>query len=254
MSTRLAAAPSAPNWCGASSSWRVAAGKPVVVSMGDVAASGGYWITLSSDEVIAEPNTITGSIGIFAILPTADGLMKKLSINTEGYGTTWLTNAYDPRRPFDPRVGELVQAAIDRGYAEFIGKAAAARKTTPEKINEVAQGRVWTGTQALARGLVDRTGSYADALKSAARRAKLDEGQYVVRYVETDQKPIEQFLESLTGAAVQAIGPRLARSWLPLGTPPAALRDAQADMRWLADTTEGQKPFVGVVHCLCGMP
>jgi protease-4 len=231
-----------------------AAGKPVVVSMGDVAASGGYWITMSSDEVIAEPNTITGSIGIFAILPTADGLMKKLSINTDGYGTTWLTNAYDPRRPFDPRFGEVIQTTINRGYAEFIGKAAAARKTTPEKINEVAQGRVWTGTQALAHGLVDRTGSYADALKSAARRAKLEEGEYAVRYVEADRKPIDKVLDSLTGAAVQAVGPQLARSWLPLGTPPAAVRDAQHDMRWLADLTEGHKPFIGVVHCLCSAP
>jgi protease IV len=231
-----------------------AAGKPVVVSMGDVAASGGYWISMSSDEVIAEPNTITGSIGIFAILPTADGLMKKLSINTDGHGTTWLTNAYDPRRPFDPRFGEVIQAVINRGYAEFIGKAAAARKTTPEKINDVAQGRVWTGSQALQRGLVDRTGSYADALKSAAQRAKLDEGQYVVRYVEGERKPLEQLLSSLTGAAVQAMGPQLARSWLPLGTPPAAVRDVQRDMLWLADLTKGQKPFIGVVHCLCGAP
>ena len=231
-----------------------AAGKPVVVSMGDVAASGGYWISMSSDEVIAEPNTITGSIGIFAILPTADGLMKKLSINTAGHGTTWLTNAYDPRRPFDPRFGEVVQAVINRGYSEFITKAAAARKTTPEKIDEVAQGRVWTGTQALERGLIDRTGSYADALKSAAQRAKLEEGKFVVRYVETERKPIEQFLNSITGAAVQAIGPQLARSWLPLGTPPAAVRDAQRDMLWLADVTTGQKPFIGVVHCLCGAP
>jgi protease-4 len=231
-----------------------AAGKPVVVSMGDVAASGGYWISMASDEVIAEPNTITGSIGIFAILPTADGLMKKLSINTGGYGTTWLTNVYDPRRPFDPRFGEVIQATINRGYSEFIGKAAAARKTTPEKINEVAQGRVWTGTQALAHGLIDRTGSYADALKSAAQRAKLDEGKYTVRYVEADRKPIEQFLDSITGAAVQAIGPQLAQSWLPLGTPPAAVREAQRDMLWLAEVTEGQKPFIGVVHCLCSAP
>lgn len=231
-----------------------AAGKPVVVSMGDVAASGGYWISMSSDEVIAEPNTITGSIGIFAILPTAEGLMKKLSINTEGQGTTWLTNAYDRRRPLDPRFGEVIQAAIDRGYAEFIGKAAAARRTTPEKIDEVAQGRVWTGTQALERGLIDRTGSYADALKSAAQRAKLEEGKYAVRYVEADREPIERLLDSLTGAAVQAIGLQLAGSWLQLGTPPAAVREAQRDMQWLAAVTEGQKPFIGVVHCLCSAP
>jgi protease IV len=76
----------------------------------------------------------------------------------------------------------------------------------------------------------------------------------VVRYVEGERKPLEQLLSSLTGAAVQAMGPQLARSWLPLGTPPAAVRDVQRDMLWLADLTKGQKPFIGVVHCLCGAP
>jgi protease-4 len=221
-----------------------AAGKPVVVSMGDVAASGGYWISMSADEVIAEPNTITGSIGLFAILPTAGGLMKKLSINAEGHGTTWLTNAYDPRRPFDPRYGEVIQAAINRGYAEFIEKAAAARKTTPEKIDEVAQGRVWTGSQALQRGLVDRTGSYRDALKSAAQRANLVEGKYAVRYVEADLKQSERLFAMLAGTAVQIFGPQLASLWLPpgaLGTPPAVVLDVQRDMLWLTDLTQGQK-------------
>jgi protease-4 len=234
-----------------------AAGKPVVVSMGDVAASGGYWISMSADEVIAEPNTITGSIGLFAILPTAGGLMKKLSINAEGHGTTWLTNAYDPRRPFDPRYGEVIQAAINRGFAEFIEKAAAARKTTPEKIDEVAQGRVWTGSQALQRGLVDRTGSYRDALKSAAQRANLVEGKYAVRYVEADLKQSERLFAMLAGTAVQIFGPQLASLWLPpgaLGTPPAVVLDVQRDMLWLTDLTQGQKPLTGVVHCLCSAP
>ena len=231
-----------------------AAGKPVVVSMGSVAASGGYWISMASDEVIAEPTTITGSIGIFAILPTADGLMKKLSINTDGYSTTWLTNAYDPRRPFDPRFGEVIQSVIGNGYNEFIGKAAAARKTTPEKINEVAQGRVWTGTQALERGLVDRTGSYADALKAAAGRAKLADGAYAVRYVEADRKPFDMLLERLTGAAVRALGPQLALDMLPLGTPPVLVQTVQRDLLWLNDMSASRKPFAAVVHCLCEAP
>lgn len=231
-----------------------AAGKPVVVSMGSVAASGGYWISLASDAVIAEPTTITGSIGIFAILPTADGLMKKLSINTEGYGTTWLTHAYDPRRPFDPRFGGVLQSIIGHGYDEFIGKAAAARKTTPEKINDVAQGRVWTGAQALERGLVDRTGTYADALKAAADFAKLADGAYAVRYVEADRKPFDMLLERLSGAAVRALGPQLALNMLPLGTPPALAQTVQRDLLWLNDTSASRTPWSVIAHCLCEAP
>ncbi|RZU02993.1 signal peptide peptidase SppA [Rivibacter subsaxonicus] len=231
-----------------------AAGKPVVVSMGNVAASGGYWISMASDEVIAEPNTITGSIGVFGILPTAEGLMKKLSINTAGYTTTWLGQAYDPRKPLDPRLADVVQLAIGRIYQDFIGRAAEARKTTPDKIDAVAQGRVWTGAQALERGLVDRVGSYGDALQAAATRAKLADGAYAVRYVEPDRKPFERLLESISGAAVQALGPQLAQNWLPLGAPPALARDMQRELLWLSELSEGRQPFAGVVHCLCGPP
>ncbi|HEU4373892.1 MAG TPA: signal peptide peptidase SppA, partial [Telluria sp.] len=141
-----------------------AAGKPVVVSMGNVAASGGYWISMAADEVIADPSTITGSIGVFAILPTADKVVDKLGIHTAGVTTTWLADAYNPLRPLDPRFAQVVQSSINHIYSEFTTKAAAARKTTPEKIDAVAQGRVWTGVQAKERGLVDRLGSYRDAL------------------------------------------------------------------------------------------
>ncbi|HEX7437294.1 MAG TPA: signal peptide peptidase SppA, partial [Caldimonas sp.] len=153
-----------------------AAGKPVVVSMGDVAASGGYWISTSADEVIADPSTITGSIGVFGLLPSVDKALDKIGVHTEGVTTTWLGGAGDPRRPLDPRFAALVQAAIDHVYADFTAKVAQARKTTPEKIDAVAQGRVWSGAQAKERGLVDRLGSYGDALDAAAARAKLDKG------------------------------------------------------------------------------
>jgi len=142
------------------------AGKPVVVSMGSVAASGGYWISMAADEVIADPATITGSIGVVAMLPTAEKAMEKLSVNTGGVTTTWLGGAYDPRRGLDPRFAQMVQSVIGNIYSDFTTKAAIARKTTPDKINEVGQGRVWTGNQAKERGLIDRTGSLGDALKS----------------------------------------------------------------------------------------
>ncbi|MET0983058.1 MAG: signal peptide peptidase SppA, partial [Telluria sp.] len=118
-----------------------AAGKPVVVSMGSVAASGGYWIAMAADEVIADPSTITGSIGVFAIIPTAERVADKLGVRTAGVTTTWLADAYNPLRPLDPRFGQLVQSSINNVYREFTTKAAAARKTTPAKIDEVGQGR-----------------------------------------------------------------------------------------------------------------
>jgi protease-4 len=245
-----------------------AAGKPVVVSMGDVAASGGYWIAMAADEVIADPATVTGSIGVFGMLPTAAGLMAKLPVHTEGYGTTWLVNAYDPRKPLDPRFAAVVQSAIGHTYSQFTTLAAAARKTTPEKIDAVAQGRVWTGTQALERGLVDRTGSYADALEAAAQRAKLPSG-YAVRYLERDPGRLSRVL-GLLGLDAQAWAPLQAlaadavlgdasREALHAISPAAALANAtlpgwQKELGWLADVIERRKPFDAVVHCLCTVP
>ena len=237
------------------------AGKPVVVSMGDVAASGGYWIALAADEVIADPATITGSIGVFGMLPTAQGLMDKLSVGTGGHATTWLATGYDPRRPLDPRFEQLIQSAIGRVYTDFISKAAAARKTAPGKIDAVAQGRVWTGTQALERGLIDRNGAWSDALKAAAARAKLPEDARL-RWMEREPGRLEQlagFFKSTVSASVQqALGlgaPGLPVSGLSGAAPAGGLLDAgtQAlqDLVWLHDLAQRRRPFDAVVHCLC---
>ena len=243
-----------------------AAGKPVVVSMGDVAASGGYWIAMAADEVIADAATITGSIGVFGMLPTAQGLMDKLSVRAGGHGTTWLANAYDPRKPLDPRFEQLVQSAIGRIYTDFTAKAAAARKTTPDKIDAVAQGRVWTGAQALERGLLDRNGSWADALKAAATRAKLPDDARV-RWMEREPGRLEQlmgfFKSSVAAAVLETLGLRAgAASVDGLGlraksgtAHPAGLADAgvQAlnELVWLQDLAQRRRPFDAVVHCLC---
>jgi protease-4 len=237
------------------------AGKPVVVSMGDVAASGGYWIALAADEVIADPATITGSIGVFGMLPTAQGLMDKLSVGTGGHATTWLATGYDPRRPLDPRFEQLIQSAIGRVYTDFISKAAAARKTAPGKIDAVAQGRVWTGTQALERGLIDRNGAWSDALKAAAARAKLPEDARL-RWMEREPGRLEQlagFFKSTVAASVQqALGlgaPGLPVSGLSGAATAGGLLDAgtQAlqDLVWLHDLAQRRRPFDAVVHCLC---
>ncbi len=234
-----------------------AAGKPVVVSMGNVAASGGYWISMSADEVIADPATITGSIGVFAILPTADKVIDKLGVHTAGAPTTWLGDAGNPLRPLDPRFAQLIQGSINHIYAEFTTKAAQARKSTPEKIDAVAQGRVWSGAQAKDRGLVDKLGSYGDALKSAAQRAKLDKDFRVV-YVERESSKFDRLLDlfgntALAGVA-QAIGGQVRTGLSSTGLPPGAAVDMAHELGWLSEISNGRKPFTAVTHCLCESP
>lgn len=231
------------------------AGKPVVISMGNVAASGGYWISMSSDEVIADPATITGSIGVFAMLPTAEKVMEKLSVNTGGVKTTWLSNAYDPRRPLDPRFAELVQSSINNIYKEFTTKTAAARKTTPEKIDEIGQGRVWTGAQAKERGLIDRTGSFTDAIKSAATKAKLSDDPRIV-YIEREPTQFEKLLERFGGATTAMIAQQfnLQAAFTPIGVPAGVAREAREELQFLTEIAEKTKsgvPFVAVAHCFC---
>ena len=246
-----------------------AAGKPVVVSMGDVAASGGYWIAMAADEVIAEPSTITGSIGVFGILPTAQGLMDKAGVRTGGYRTTWLVGAYDFRRDLDPRFAQLVQTSIGHIYTDFTAKAAAARSTTREAIDAVAQGRIWTGEQARGHGLIDRTGTLADALKAARERAKLPEDA-AVRYVEKSPGPLAKVLQRLGVGHAHAqalLNLAQAMGWAADADAPAAWPSAAeaaaavpwlgatgvtGDLVWLRDVVQARQPFAAVVHCFCG--
>jgi len=233
------------------------AGKPVVVSMGDVAASGGYWISMSSDAVIADPGTITGSIGVFGMLPTADKLMDKLSLHTGGVTTTWLAGAYDPRRPLDPRYQALVQSGIDDIYGRFTTLAAQARKSTPEKIDTVAQGRVWTGSQAKERGLIDKLGSFDDAVQTAVQLAKLEvkAGEKPrVAYVERDMSRKERLLASLTGAVAPSMVDAFAQA-TGLDLLPAPVIEELATLKDLAkQSAAGHWEKAAAVHCLCSAP
>ena len=227
-----------------------AAGKPVVVSMGDLAASGGYWISMNANEIIADPSTITGSIGIFGLFMNVPEAMGKIGLNTDGVGTTWLAGAFDPTRPLDPRVGELIQQVINNGYANFIGRVAKARKQEVEAIDRVARGRVWTGAQAKEHGLVDKLGSFDDAVKSAARLAKLED--YETRYVEKEPSPFEAFF---AGMSQSSVGGFLARhGWLaPIGSlgerPDRELRQLQA----LLKQHHPGLPVSVQAHCECGL-
>jgi len=211
-----------------------AAGIPVVVSMGDVAASGGYWISMNANRIFAEPNTITGSIGIFGLFYTVPGTLAKLGVQSDGVATGPMAGAFDISRPLDPKVGAVIQAIIDKGYRDFVGNVASARGQSYAAIDAIAQGRVWTGEQALQRGLIDQLGGLHDAVADAAARAKLGK-DYGVRYQETPLGGIERFMlgfsQNATVRVLQGWGMQLPRWFarVPAMTGPLRLlRNAEA--------------------------
>ncbi len=159
-----------------------AAGKPLVVSMGGYAASGGYYISAPADEIWANPATITGSIGIFAIIPTVDKTLGKIGVGVDGVGTTALSGQLRIDRPLSDGARGVLQAVTAHGYDEFVARVAAGRKKTPEEVDAIAQGRVWAGVDAKRNGLVDQLGSFNDAVAAAARRAKLT--SYSTKFIE----------------------------------------------------------------------
>jgi protease-4 len=233
------------------------AGKPVVISMGSVAASGGYWVSMSSDEVIADAATVTGSIGVFAIFPTAEKVVEKLGVHTAGTTTTWMGDSFNPLRPMNPKFGEVIQMGVSNIYHEFTTKAAAARKTTPEKIDAVAQGRVWTGEQAKERGLVDTLGNFGDAIKSAASRAKMGEG-YRVAYIEREPSKFDRLFNMFGDTAAKtmskAISDQFKVAVAPTGIPPAAATEMIKELTWLADLRKENQTFMVMTHCMCTVP
>jgi protease-4 len=229
------------------------AGKPVVVSMGDLAASGGYWIGMDADRIYADPSTITGSIGIFGMVPTIPRALAKIGVHTDGVGTTPLAGAFDITRPLDPRVATVIQAVIDKGYRDFTGRVAKARGRSVGEIDAVARGRVWSGAQARERGLVDDFGGVADAVADAAKRARLGKpGTYQVRYLDGATTPFERFFsrfaESRAGAAMLR-GTGLGEAMLARALP----RQAQ-DLRFLQDALQahGGAPVKALAYCFCG--
>lgn len=173
-----------------------AKGLPVVVSMGGVAASGGYWVATAGDTIFAEPSTITGSIGIFGVVPSFEKSLAKLGIATDGVKTTPLSGQPDVAGGFTPQIDALFQAGIDHGYRQFLERVAKARGKTVAQVDEIAQGRVWDGGTARQIGLVDRFGGLEEAIAEAARRAKLDPAKVHAEYLE--KKP-DWWAELLSG-------------------------------------------------------
>lgn len=161
--------------------------KPVIVSMGGYAASGGYYISCGADYIISEPTTLTGSIGIFGMVPDASGLLEgKLGLHFDAVSTNKAYDLEPATGHLSPAAGAAMQAYVDRGYKLFISRVAAGRHMTAQRVNEIGQGRVWTGQQALALKLVDRLGTLDDAIVEAAKRAKLIDYEVTTSDIETN--------------------------------------------------------------------
>ena len=179
-----------------------ATGKPLVVSMGDLAASGGYYISAPANQIWASPATLTGSIGIFAIIPTIDQTLGKVGVSVDGVGTTPLAGALSYARPLSTEVSGLLQSQVNRGYQEFLDRVASGRRQTPQQIDAIGQGRVWAGGDALRLGLVDHLGTLEDAVKSAAQLAKVT--QYQVEFVQPHLSWAEQLFQQTQARAAGA--------------------------------------------------
>jgi len=227
------------------------AGKPVIVSMGNIAASGGYWIAMGADEVWAYPTTLTGSIGIFGFFPTFQDTLARIGVHTDGVGTTPLSGALRADRALQEPARKLLQSFIEHGYREFITLVAEYRQMSVDEVDAVAQGRVWTGSQAQRRGLVDQLGTLEQAVASAARSAGIAD-DYEVEYIERELSALEQFFVDVASASIRMAGVDSMRGttwWLPddLG------RKLVDDLRLIHSQVKAGRPGI-MAHCLCRAP
>jgi protease IV len=182
-----------------------AAGKPVVVSMSSYAASGGYYISAGANQIYANPTTITGSIGVFAVFPTFQRSLEKLGVTIDGFGTTPLAGEFRVDRPIGPAGRQLLQSSIDHAYQVFLKRVGDGRKKTVEDVDKIAQGRVWAGADAERLGLVDHLGGLKDAIDGAAKLADLGT-EYDVEYIEPNLSLREQLFMQLRSASARLAG------------------------------------------------
>lgn len=172
-----------------------AKGLPVVTSMGNVAASGGYWVSTASDRILAEPSTITGSIGVFGVLPSFEGLLTKLGIAADGVKTTPLSGEPDVMGGISPEFSRITQLGVENIYRQFLGLVSKARKLSPARVDAIAQGRVWDGGTARQIGLIDGYGGLEEAIAEAAKLAKLDPATARPYYIEPEVDPFTKFID-----------------------------------------------------------
>lgn len=182
-------------------------GLPVIMSFGSVAASGGYWIATAGDRIFAEPSTITGSIGVFGILPSFEGALQKLGLGADGVKTTPLSGEPDLLRGISPEAGRIIQMGVDSTYRRFLGLVSQSRKLPIQRVDEIGQGRVWDGGTARQLGLVDQFGSLDDAVAEAARRAGIDPKEAEIAYLEKEPSWFQQIIESTGEGDIETASP-----------------------------------------------
>ncbi|HUP92180.1 MAG TPA: signal peptide peptidase SppA [Solimonas sp.] len=217
-------------------------GKPVVASMSTVAASGGYWVAMDADQIWAHASTITGSIGIFGLVPTLEQSLAKLGIHTDGVGTTPLAGAFRLDRALSPEVAHIVQSQIDKGYRDFISGVAEARSLSVEKVDSIARGRVWSGVDAKELGLVDELGSLQQAADAAAVLAGLQPGGYKLEDFQPERDFTSRLIARFSGSAALGSLPAGAAAWL---RELLAKSDIERVLRTLND------PQGMYAHCYC---
>ncbi|HCD7550631.1 TPA: signal peptide peptidase SppA [Citrobacter farmeri] len=188
-----------------------AAGKPVVVSMGGMAASGGYWISTPASYIVANPSTLTGSIGIFGVINTVENSLDSIGVHTDGVATSPLADI-SLTKALPPEAQQMMQLSIENGYKRFITLVAQARKSTPEQIDKIAQGHVWTGQDAKANGLVDSLGDFDDAVAKAAELAKLK--SWHIDYYQDEPTFFDMVVDGMSGS-VRAMLPQAIQAMLP---------------------------------------
>ncbi|EPR9703475.1 signal peptide peptidase SppA [Citrobacter freundii] len=221
-----------------------AAGKPVVVSMGGMAASGGYWISTPASYIVANPSTLTGSIGIFGVINTVENSLDSIGVHTDGVATSPLADI-SITKALPPEVQQMMQLSIENGYKRFITLVADARKTTPEQIDKIAQGHVWTGQDAKANGLVDSLGDFDDAVAKAAELAKLK--QWHIAYYQDEPTFVDMVMDSMSGS-VRAMLPDAIQAMLP---PPlaSAASAVKAESDKLAAFNDPQNRYAFCLTC-----
>ncbi|MET2848214.1 signal peptide peptidase SppA [Vibrio owensii] len=216
------------------------AGKPVVVSMSSLAASGGYWISMSADKIVAQPTTLTGSIGIFSVITTFEKGFNKLGISTDGVGTSPFSGD-GITTGLSTGASEAFQLGIEHGYKRFISLVGSNRDMSLDEVDKVAQGRVWTGQDALSFGLVDQMGDFDDAVKLAAKLAGVE--NYEIYWVEEPLSPTEQFIQEFMNQVKVSLGID-ATSFLPKSLQPVAQQFEQdASMMQSFNDPKGQYAF-----------
>lgn len=221
-----------------------AAGKPVVVSMGGMAASGGYWISTPASYIVANPSTLTGSIGIFGVINTVENSLDSIGVHTDGVATSPLADI-SLTKALPPEAQQMMQLSIENGYKRFITLVAQARKSTPEQIDKIAQGHVWTGQDAKANGLVDSLGDFDDAVAKAAELAKLK--AWHIDYYQDEPTFFDMVMDSMSGS-VRAMLPQAIQAMLPAPLASAA-STVKAESDKLAAFNDPQNRYAFCLTC-----